>query len=501
VSRIACLHVSDFALAALLRTEPELRDAPLVVVESEDPGAPLLAVSSRARALGIRPEFSLAQARAAAGRLVVRRAGPPQLQAAQAALLDVAESYSPRVEDGGSGTVFLDVEGLSALFGTEAHLATSLAARAHRVGLDVGVGIAGTKLASYLAARTGGVEVLAPDEERRRLAPLPLAWLRPQPATLATLERWGIATLGDLARLPGAAVARRLGRAGFELWRRARGEDSEPIVPCRRPPIFEETVDLEFAIDSLERLSFPLRAALERLLARLALRGLRTHGLELRFRLEGGGWEERFVRVAAPTVDAKVLLLLVRTNLEGQPPRSPILELRLRALAERSRPVELDLFAPSGPLPEEIDAAIARLSALAGADRVGTPVVHDSHRPDAFGVARFDPARTRSERGGGIPGGSSDGLPALRVFRPPVPLEVACDRDRPDFLRAAAARRDVPLQGRVVACVGPWRLEGEWWSESPLGRDDYDVAVSDGCVYRIYREHRSGRWYAHGVYD
>jgi hypothetical protein len=90
---------------------------------------------------------------------------------------------------------------------------------------------------------------------------------------------------------------------------------------------------------------------------------------------------------------------------------------------------------------------------------------------------------------------------ALRAFRPPVPVEVVCDRGRPDFIQGGGNGSGAPLHGRIVVCAGPWRLQGEWWREGPLARDYYDVEVSDGCVYRIYRDHVSGRWYAHGTYD
>src|SRR5256885_1864876 len=68
--RIACLHVRDLPLAALRRAEPDLRGRPLVTVDRDDPRAPLTAVSSEARALGIRVGLSAAEARTIAAALV-----------------------------------------------------------------------------------------------------------------------------------------------------------------------------------------------------------------------------------------------------------------------------------------------------------------------------------------------------------------------------------------------------------------------------------------------
>src|SRR5205814_1340779 len=77
-------------------------------------------------------------------------------------------------------------------------------------------------------------EVVPPGTELGVLAPLPLACLAPPPALAATLERWGIRRLGDLARLPVAEVATRLGPAGAALARAARGQDQPPRAAVER---------------------------------------------------------------------------------------------------------------------------------------------------------------------------------------------------------------------------------------------------------------------------
>lgn len=499
MSRIACLLVPDFPLAALLRAEPELRGSPVAVTDGYDSRAPLLAVSREAEAHGVRSGLSVAQARAISAALVIRRVTGECLRAADDALLDVTDSFSPRVESRGGGIVFLDLDGLAALFGSEQHLATLIAARTRRIGLEAAVGIASTRASAVLAARCGeGVEILSPRDERERLAPLPVSLLDPSPELATALERWGIRTLGDLVRLPGRALGQHLGAEGLALWRKARGEDDAPFTSHARSLRFEEAVDCEYAIDSFEPLSFLLRAALERLVARLDIRGLRAGDLELVLRLAGGGSESRVVRVAAPTHETKVLLALMRVNVESHPPRGAIESFRLGAVPERLRPVELDLFAPAGPSPEALDAALARLVAIAGNDRVGRPVAADSHRPEAFALDRFAPSPATPPAGGNGHSTPPFSPLALRAFRPPAPIQVVSDRARPDFVQGEGAAL---IGGRVVTLAGPWRLAGEWWSSEPLARDYYDVELTDGCVYRIYREHESGRWYAAGVYD
>ena len=503
MSRIACLLIPDFPLAALCRAEPELRGRPVAVHDRDDPHAPLTAVSREARALGARPGISTAQARMISGGLVIRQPSSEMMRSAEEALLDVAESFSPRIESAPGGIVFLEIDGLTSLFGTESHLATSLAARVRRVGLEGRVGVASTKTSAWLAARTSdGVDVLPAGEERRRLAATPIATLGPSPDVTLTLNRWGIRTLGELARLPATAVGWRFGQIGMQLWRSARGEDDGPLAPRSRPCHFEESVDCGYAIDSFEPLSFLLRAALERLTSRLEVRGLRAGSLVLSLRLENGGREEIPIEVAAPTNDVKSLLALLRLRVDGKPLSSAIEWFRLAATAERPRPVELDLFVRAGPVPQDLDLAIARLTALTGTDGVGVPVVVSSHRPEAFAVERFalEPPRAVAAQ---EPRSESVVPLALRAFRPAAVIEVVCDRGRPDFVRGTIDAADKPSNfgGRVVTLAGPWRLSGEWWRESSFARDYYDAELSDGCVYRIYREQRSGEWFADGVYD
>src|SRR5262249_57870141 len=99
-----------------------------------------------------------------------------------------------------------------------------------------GVGMGPSMTVARLAALHGdGCEVVPSGTELGFLAPLPLACLTPAPDVAGTLARWGVHRLGDLARLPVAEIAVRLGAAGVELPRAARGEDARPPAPSPPP--------------------------------------------------------------------------------------------------------------------------------------------------------------------------------------------------------------------------------------------------------------------------
>jgi protein ImuB len=494
MSRIACLLVPDMPVAALWRADPELVDRPLVVAEGGGPHARVIAAAAPARARGVRAgAHTVAQARAIAADLVVRLRDAAVEASAERALADVAASLASRCERAGDGTVYLDAAGVTHLVGSERGLASALVARAARIGLEARVGIAGSKTVARLAALYGdGCDVVPAGTELGFLAPLPVACLAPPRDVAATLARWGVERLGDLARLPAAEVTTRLGPAGAALVHAARGDDERPLAPLPSPPHIEEGVTLEWPLDTIEPLLFVLRALVERAVARLGLDGLGCAQLGVALGLDDRSRDVRTLDLVAPTRDQKTLLTCLRVALESRPPRAAVTAAAIIAVPERVRATQLGLFTPPGPAPERLATTLARLGALCGPGRIGIPVVLDTHRPAAAGVAAFTPSPTV------LPDPTATKTPSrlvVRALRPPRPLEVFSERGAPSFVRGAG------LGGRVVAIAGPWRIAAEWWSDAPCARDYYDMELTDGGLYRCYRERTSGAWFVDGVYD
>ena len=513
--RVACLHVSEFALAVCYRVEPDLRGSVVVVTQGDGPRAPVLACSPEAEARGARPGSSRAQARAVDESILFRCVSADAARAARAALCDVAYAHSPRIEEAEEGLVYLEVGGLDALYESETRLVKSLLRRAADVGFAASVGVASTKIAARLAACSGsGRAIVPPREEWSFLAPLPVRMLAPDAALREMLTRWGVRTLGDLAALPAAAVASRLGPRGALLVRRARGEDETPFVSRVAPLDFEEVVEVDYGIEAIDPFLFVVRPLLERLMARLALRGLACGDLRISLYLANRGRDDRTVSVAAPNREIKPLLTLLRLHLESHPPVAPVEKITVAAVAVVVRPTQLDLLRPNGPAPAQMAVTLAKLNALCGAaDRVGIPVVADSHRPDAYGVGTFEISGPETQMSFAAQDPlASDSCCALRAVRPPRELEVFEDRGRLDFVRpvspplrqsggGGASRVDFRCQGRVVMSAGPWRIEEGWWRDRPCRRDYYDVQLSDGGVYRLFFDAAGSKWYVDGYYD
>jgi protein ImuB len=314
-----------------------------------------------------------------------------------------------------------------------------------------------------------------------------------------------VRTVGELARLPADEVASRLGEAGQELHATARGLDPRPLSPRQPPPVFEEGLELEWPLVALEPFLFAARSALERLAGRLETCGLACARLELSLLLEPEGRAERGLELPAPTRDWKTLLTLVRLDLEARPPGAPVVGFRFTAHPDRPRQAQLALFGPPELSPDRLATTLARLFALLGPGRVGSPRPEDGHRPERVALVEYRPPPPPRVRP--APAGSVRGLLAVRVLRPPVELEVltanggdsaAATPPRPATLRSP---RGEGIGGTVRVASGPWAMEDGWWTESPAEREYWDVELADGALYRIYRDRTSGDWFADGIYD
>lgn len=496
--RYACLFVPDFPLAARIRVEPALARAAAVVLDGPANAPYVGAATLEAQASGVRAGQSLPQARALLPDVQVRRRDPLAERSATQALRDAAEASSPAVESGGPGVVFLDAGGVAA----EGHFAEEVSRRSRELGLDGRVGLADSRSTALIAARAsqGAPVVVPPGRAAEFLAPRPLSCLRPSPELRERLERWGLKTAGAFARIPGGEISARLGPQGLALHRAARGLDERDFVPEPHPALFFEGASFEWPIAELEPFSLAAGELLERLAERLRYRGLACRKLEVTLELDPQGRDTRALALAAPTREAKTWLGLLKLDLERRPPGAPVAGLSAAAVPEESRSVQLTLFGPPAPSPDKLSTTLARLSATLGPDRVGVPVTSDTHRPESFGLGEVPLAPPAGgQAAGGLSPCPREAHLVVRVLRPRVTLTVRADASgRPAWLRAAEAPFG-PFEGTVRVASGPWRLEDGWWTEDAVRRDYWDVELSDGGLYRIFRD--AGGWFADGIYD
>ncbi len=406
------------------------------------------------------------------------------------ALLDCASAFSPRVENTVPGTVVFDLEGLERLFGSHSEIAAKVAEelRARGFGANTAnIAIASNPDAAICAARGfGGITVLNRGTEAKRLGDLPLDVLFPSPEIRETLERWGIRTLGAFAKLPAIQISERLGQEGVHLHKLARGAGSRTLVPHHHPLRFEETLELDYEIGTIEPLTFILSRMLDQLCLRLRSRNLATHEIHL-----GLGALARVLNLPLPVQNPKLLTKLLVLDLEAHPPKDPVKQVRVEAIPAKPRVVQNGLFVPLSPEPEKLELTLARIAAVVGKENVGSAEIVDTHRPDAFRVKKFGKFEFRNSN---FEIKGTQHTIALRLFRPPLEATVQLREGVP--CRAAFPG----VHGSIETASGPWHTSGDWWRSDQWNREEWDIELLDS-LYRIYRDVSTNRWYVEGTYD
>ena len=468
---------------------------------------------------------------------------PSPLAQCPSPLEALARACSPRVERLPDGAVLFDAGGLSRVIGSPLEIAAEVTRLAAEGGLAIRVAIAGSAVAARLLAHAHrGITVSAPGEDAARLSVLPVSVLRhltelaefetphprrkraraarfrmaPGPSAparvaaglFATLESWGVHTLGDIARLPRADLRTRFGDIGVALHQAVSGEDAAPLAPDAEPAPFRESIDLEWPIEGLEPLSFVLSRLCESLSATLERADRGAIALSLTLDLVTRQSHRRTLQLPAPMRDAKSLRTLMLLDLESHPPTAAIDRVTIDAGVSPARIVQGSLLTRALPSPEDLATLVARLTALVGESRVGAPVLVDSYDERRVAMEKFY-AEEIGASGKGR-GTTKDAdvrhplplapCPCLRRFRLPLPVRVTLERGIP--VRLAPSVRGMS-GGHVRAAAGPWRTSGFWWSSDGAAwlREEWDVELADGALYRLVRDRARGIWELEGVVD
>jgi protein ImuB len=392
----------------------------------------------------------------------------------QEKLLALAASFSPLVEDTARGMVVFSIVGLGRLIGTPPEIAAAVARRGAEAGIQANLAISADPDTAMLAARhLRGITLIPADREAERLGGLPVEVLPAEPELIETLDRWGIRTLADLAALPELGFIARFGEQGERLLRLARGETHRSLRVMVTSESYQRRIELEHPQRLLEPLLFVIASLLNEL-----MQGISFNRVTLR--LNGN---PRTLEFPVPVRDPKVVLKQLQFDLEAHPPQAAILGIELQLNPVEARVLQHGLFIPQAPAPEKLQLTLARLTALLGEGNVGSPELLDTHRPDAFVMRGFSsetpvvatqPATVHF---------------AFRYYRPAKTAQVRVKAERPVSVNAEP----------VLIAAGPWRASGDWWTAAPWDREEWDVELSNGGLYRVYSA--SSRWFLEGMYD
>ncbi|TVS00624.1 MAG: DNA polymerase Y family protein [Rhodospirillales bacterium] len=506
---------------------------PVAIVIPAQNGIRVAAVNRAARAAGLAPGLTLAEARALLPALSVVEADGAADRRALAALADWCSRYTPwtavdpyphpGVLGGGAG-LWLDITGASHLFGGEAALLRDVVNRLASFGITAQAAVADTAGAAWAAARfadDGSPRVIPPGDKDGAidgaigafLAPLPVAALRLPPALVESLCQVGLRRIGDLAVVPREALARRFGDGLLRRLDQAWGRCDEPLSPRRPVPAFAARLAFAEPIGHRDDIERAVRHLIRDLCARLdaAHQGLRR--AELTVYRTDGSIGRAAIGTARPVRDPRHLWRLFREPLESVEAGFGIELATLAAVVVAPlAPMQMRLQGDGDRRGREsLERLIDRLANRLGTGRVVRLAPRASHLPE------------RAQQP--VPAGDNDAAPAgpaaadgehnshqprpLVLLPSPEPIRVIAPvPDGPPVLFRRGAVRH-----RVVAAEGPERIGPEWWchdgghgpEQLARIRDYYRIEDSAGQRFWIYREglHRPDlppRWYLHGLF-
>ena len=321
------------------------------------------------------------------------------------------------------------------------------------------------------------------------------------------MHNWGIHTLGQLAALDKEDLRNRLGAEAVRLWERANGTATRLLKFVQPPESFDESFEFDHEIETAEPLLFILRRFLEQLALRLSSIYLVARELTLTITFSGSSADgnsaipvrtaarqslalpteacsyQRVFKIPQPTNDVDLLFRILQTHLENFKSEHPIVAVALRAEPSRPASQQFGLFETALRNPHQLYETLARLAALVGNDRVGTPVLEETHRPDAFRMENL--------------------LSGMRPSRPPLQqksgrlrtIAPTCDPRCAGFGRRANTSVFVSehryLQsdkvcGQILDQVGPFLLSGNWWNEKAWARAEWDMQLEQGELIRAH---------------
>ncbi|MBO9559918.1 MAG: DNA polymerase Y family protein [Caulobacter sp.] len=465
----------------------------------------LAAVDDAAAALGLFVGQKAADAAALVPDLVTTDHDPEADRAALEILCDWCVRFSPAVAIDGLDGLFLDVEGVSHLWGGEAALLDDLLDRLAQRGAPARGAIADTPGAAWALARYASDRTIAPPGgQAPLLASLPVAALRLDEAAQGQLPRLGLFQVGQLLALPRGQLAKRFGLSTVLRIDQALGAAREALT-FRRPatPWFDRLAFFEpiSALSDLERVTGDICGLL---CARLEAEGQGARRFELVFHRLDGKDQPVQVGLSRPGRDPVRIAKLLKPKLDTVDPGFGIEVVTLWAAdVEPLSTAQRSLDADGGvSLEEGLAPLVDRLINRLGEARVWRADPYQSHVPERS-VARRAPLDPQPEDAW-----DPDRPRPSRLLRRPEAIEVMAKLpdDPPVQFRWRGKSR------RVRLAEGPERISQEWWRKAfdEIGpgkvRDYYRVEDETGERFWIFRAgvyadgERAPKWWLHGLF-
>lgn len=498
--RVACLDAPAFPLQLLRRAHPDWQGLPVVVVDEDRPQGRVLWSNAEAFRCRVLPGMRYAAGLSLTNELRAGVISAEMRAAGVDALVERLRRFTPHVEAAAAqpGTFFLDAAGLEALYGSLDVWGAQVLATVAELGFEATLAVAFSRFGAFAGARSlqaegeASLRVFADAAEAEAVGRgVPLERLDFEPALRESLHRLGVRTLGAFLALPAAGLQTRFGAEAAALHRWATGTRFDPLRPVAPPPNLWRRLLSEHAETDATRLLFLVKRLLDPLLRRLAERHEALLEMRLVFTLEGGEKQVHRLRPAESTLEAPLLLELLRLRLENVSLAAGVVELFLSVSGVRAQAEQIRLFQekPRRDL-AAANRALARIRAELGEAVVQQCTLKPGHLPEAG--FHWQPL----ER---LPAAEPHVVGRRRVVRrllvrplrlPPVPRHLRNDGWVPLD----------PAAGAVVRLDGPYVVSGGWW-QVEQHREYHFAHTRRGDVLWIYYDRAQRRWYLQGMVE
>lgn len=510
--RLACVHVPALPLQLLVRRHPEWMERPAAVVDEDKPQGKILWVNEAAYRSRVLPGMRYAAGLSLCRRLCAGEVHEEEIDQGVRRLLELLWRFSPEVEPSADepGVFWVNAAGLRRIEQSLIGWARRLRAELERDGFMSRVAVGYRRFDTYAAARvTRDITVFdSATAERRAALGVRLDRLHIDPRLRESLHKLGIDTVEQFIELPPDGLGKRFGAAAVDLYKEASDLERRPLVPVPPPVPVQTLVEFEYPEADANRLLFYIKKLVPALLEQLASWHQGLTELVIEMALDNGTHVVKNVRPAEATLEAAVILDLVRLRLSSTDLSAGVVEMTVTAHGKRVPDGQLSLFwnRPKRDI-VAADRALARIRAEFGRQAVVWAKRRDAHLPEASFT--WEPlAKTKLPRepdGVGLVAVPSDGSgnrraeiigrsvrPLVRrVFDKAVQLP-ARERHEPDgwLIRGLD-------QGPAVRLRGPYVVSGGWWVRE-VHREYYFVETQRGDVLWIYYDRQRRNWMLQG---
>jgi protein ImuB len=527
MGRLACVKLPLLALQILLKTNPEWRNFPTVLLDRDHPQGRILQANKYARRSRIEPGMRYAGGLSLCAELRASTVDAETILKVREELEDRLRLFSPNLDSPADfsrlsffrsadsksahfeepGIFWLQATGLDQLYGSFDAWAEGIYEALREFEYYAGVAVGFSRFGTYALAHSKGVGAVVLDsweQEQRRFRAVRLARLDLDAALKESLLQLGVETVGEFLDLPTSGIARRFGQEAQRFYDFASAKTPIPIRRQAEDAPIERMIALESGRLNTERLLFQIKFELHAMMVELAARALVLGRLEMTFYMREGGEIADHVRPARPGLDEAAIIELVRLRLETLEFSEPPIRLRLFAEGEMSDAEQTRLLTAGHDRRwEDAQHALARLRAEFGPQSVLRIEQRDAHLPEGrFSLQPLEtlarPFRDRPFKDSSFKDKASRSLletdsqtpkPTLvrRILMRPEPLGLVT----PAQLREEQFQQDQAQQSPYLICGG-------WWSERAVHREYYYVDTERGELLWVFYDRVRRGWFLHG---